>query len=185
MPDRLPQRQTANLRRGRLSFAGASYFITFCTKNRVPFFRDPAPAQHSIQVLDTLHRAGDWDIWIATVMPDHVHVLFTLGSRLTLSQTIGKYKTLARRGTTAPMRWQENGFEHQLRSHEKPEDFGFYIFMNPYAARLAPINESWPWLYCPVPERFEFLNLCGPAQTPQPEWLQRAMILAETLPTGE
>lgn len=104
-------------------------------------------------------------------MPDHVHLLLTLGSRLGVGQVIGKIKSQSRHQGKAAWRWQEDGFEHQLRTIESIEDYGFYIFMNPYRTGLCTMNADWRWWICPQPTRFHFLAGLGAEQNVPPEWL--------------
>jgi REP element-mobilizing transposase RayT len=105
-----------------------------------------------------LHRDGDATILAATIMPDHAHLLFVLGGRLSLGQLQAKLKTLARDRGRADWRWQEDAFEHKLRLRESTEDYGFYVFMNPYRAGLCGTSQRWPWWYCPDPTAFRFLR---------------------------
>ncbi len=132
----------------------------------------------------SLHESDDVALHAATVMPDHVHLLFTLGERLQLSQVIAKFKTLTRRQGFVDWRWQDNGYEHHLRPSESLEGFGFYIFMNPYAAKLCALAAEWPWWVCPEPTEFAFLASLNDGQVP-PEWLSRYQQLSSTLPVGE
>src|SRR6478736_6483848 len=137
-------RKTARLRFGRLSVPGAHYFVTFCTKDRIPALGEPGHAMALVETLRSMHAAQDIGLVAATIMPDHVHLLFTLGENLRVGQVIGKIKTLARRQPNEGWRWQNECFEHRLRPEDSVEDYGFYIFMNPYRAGLARLDERWP-----------------------------------------
>jgi len=130
----MPERKTVNLRHARVSQAGARYFLTICTRNRVPVLTAPVNATRISDAFANLPSAGDFDLHAATIMPDHVHLLFTLGTRLTLGQTMAKFKNFARDLGRVPWRWLDDGFEHRLRPIELIEDYGFYFFMNPYRA---------------------------------------------------
>ncbi len=179
----LPDRKTARLRFGRVSIPGARYFLTICTRLREPVFAAPVTAARVTDTLRTLHVAGDLDLLAATVMPDHAHLLFALGSTLTLGQTMAKFKNLARDLGRAPWRWQDDGFEHRLRPNESAEDYAFYIFMNPYRARLIAISEFWPCWLCPEPKRFQFTEKLKPDRTPPPEWLGTVEEVAQRIVT--
>lgn len=117
----------------------------------------------------------------ATAMPDHVHMLFVLGERLQVGQVIGKIKTLARKQTNADWRWQDESFEHQLRLNDSLEDYGFYIFMNPYHAGLCRLSERWPGWICPRPESFLFLAHLEDNQAVPEEWLERSKEIADRI----
>jgi REP element-mobilizing transposase RayT len=49
------------------------------------------------EVIDAQVESADFRLLCATIMPDHVHLLIALGDRLSLSQTIGKFKALTSR----------------------------------------------------------------------------------------
>ena len=80
----LPERRTARLRWGRVSLAGATYFVTFCTQARSPVLVHGETARRLVAALGRLQTDQDATILAATIMPDHVHLLFTLGGRLRL-----------------------------------------------------------------------------------------------------
>jgi len=167
----LPVRKDADLRLGRVSLPGANYFVTACTAARAPVLTEPATASRLLRTLADLHSGGDVAFHAATIMPDHVHMLFALGGRLGLAQVVAKFKALARDHGHANWHWQENMFEHQLRTRESIEDYGFYVFMNPYRAGLCALDVCWPWWFCPDPSSFRFLSGLGPGGTPQDSWL--------------
>ena len=51
----------------------------------------PSVASALINELRKLDSAEDFSLLAATVMPEHVHLLFTLGRRISLSQVHAKY----------------------------------------------------------------------------------------------
>jgi putative transposase len=171
----LPQRRTANLRWGRNSCAGSTYFLTLCMQHRAPVFANPAAAAVATKTLRVLQDVGDVEMLAGTVMPDHVHALFTLGRRLRLGQVMGKFKTLVRKQGTEAWKWQEDGFEHEVRAGDLIEDFGFYIFMNPYRAGLVGLHERWPYWFCPDPIRFFFLSLLGDKEAVPAGWIEKSV----------
>jgi len=113
-------------------------------------------------------------------MPDHVHVLLELGSRLPLEQLLAKLKAkssnvLAHSGLT----WQRNFFEHQLRGDESLEAFARYIFLNPYRAGLISCDQNWPGWIPGNLGRFEFEQHLRPGGLPWPEWLGEAQDIGD------
>ena len=180
----LPVRRTERLRVGRVSMPQARYFLTLCAQGRAPVLASPPAASAIAATLRRMHGA-DFDLLAATLMPDHAHLLFALGTRLTLSQAMGKFKTLARNHGRANWRWQDNGFEHRLRADESAEDYAFYTFMNPYRARLLPITQAWPGWICPDATRFRFLTHLGPDGTPPAPWLGDVEAVAARIAIGE
>ena len=91
----LPERKTRNLSRGRLSLPCARYFVT-CRAFDVGLHL-PVVAAGIVSAFDALQRDGDIRRLCSTIMPDHIHLLCELGERLTVSQMVGKFKTLSQR----------------------------------------------------------------------------------------
>jgi REP element-mobilizing transposase RayT len=174
----MPQRQTHRLRLGRHSAPGATYFVTTCTYRRLPLFAGEPARFLARQAWLSLAELGDVEWLAVAVMPDHVHALFTLGARLTVSQTLGKAKATITRtlGRSPATVWQENAFEHRLRDGEECEAYGFYVFMNPYVAGLASMDGPWPGWACSDDARLHFLAGRTAAGAPAPEWLDRARV---------
>ncbi len=172
------QRRTGELQRGRLSLPGARYFVTFCTAERRPWLAQPPARDLALTTLRSLHTSGDARIHAATIMPDHVHLLFTLGHRLTLPQVIGSWKSTLRKNLPLPdvpqPLWQANYFEHRLRNDESAERYAWYLFMNPYLAGLISTDRTWPGWWTEGDIRWEFLDRARPGPTPHPEWLREA-----------
>lgn len=177
----LPQRKTFHLHRGRLSIPGARYFLTVCTQRREPVFTQPVVARRALAALRTLEADHNIGLLAATLMPDHAHLLFTLGPTFTLGQTMAKFKNLARNRGREPWRWLDDGFEHRLRPDELAEDYAFYIFMNPYRARLVAMAGVWPWWLCPNAAHFRFLTHLHPDGTPPHEWLDQVEATARRI----
>ena len=87
------RRKTGNLRRGRVSIPGASYFITVCTKERHLGLHKSQVALELLEQFRELHRSKNLNMLGATVMQDHLHCLFELGWNLTLSQVLKKFNS--------------------------------------------------------------------------------------------
>jgi REP element-mobilizing transposase RayT len=91
------------------------------------------------------------------VMPDHVHMVFTpladeQGSAFGLAEILGGIKgasahrvnrALHRRGHV----WQDESFDHILRSEESARSKVEYICDNPLRKGLVAEVEEWPWLW--------------------------------------
>jgi len=131
--------------------------------------------QRLTEGLRTQQLNGDFDLHCATIMPDHVHLLFTLGARLTLSQVVSKYK----RWTSThlqkhSLQWQSNFYDHRLRRDKALEAFARYIFLNPYRKQLILPSEMWPGWICNKNYRPEFTEHLIDGQHPPIEWLAEA-----------
>jgi REP element-mobilizing transposase RayT len=184
LPLQKPVRKTERLRIGRASISEAVYFLTICTRGRAPILLREENMPCLRDALGAM-SGDDAELFAATIMPDHAHVLFKLGRRLALDRVVAKFKTVARDGGRKSWHWQENSFEHRLRPDEPTEHYAFYIFMNPYRAALVPITEAWPFWVCPEPRRFLFSEHLDAEGAPPPEWLDRIEKITPRLSTGE
>jgi REP element-mobilizing transposase RayT len=130
-----------------VSRPGAQYFLTWVTDQRLPVFADSENLAMARQHLAAIDESGDGSALAATIMPNHLHLLLELGSRLSLSEVVAKTKAGITR-TCRGVKWQLNFFDHQLRPCNSAEDYAFYIFMNPYCAGICPLDQPWPgWLW--------------------------------------
>ncbi len=169
----LPKRDSGPnaLRRGRVSLPHANYFVTICLyPRRAVLLADTATTLlEEARLLATDHS---WRLRCMTVMPDHVHLFFTLGERLTLSQTIARLKsktqTLVRSEGTD---WQENYYDHLVQPDDSIESIIRYIYLNPFQAELIQADQNWPYYQCGAEDWAWFQGLTDRGQ-PYPEWLQ-------------
>jgi putative transposase len=167
----LPHRKTHHLRRGRASIPHARYFVTLCAGGRAPVLTETGNAASIRAALQRLQADGDIALQAATIMPDHIHLLFELLTRLVYGRAVAKFKTLARENGRTAWDWQSDGFEHRLRPDESAESYAFYAFMNPYIAELCPLTQRWPHWICPDAQRFEFLAAINNGEPVPEEWL--------------
>jgi REP element-mobilizing transposase RayT len=85
--------------------------------------------------------------WV--IMPDHVHVLWE--PRIDLASIMrwlkGRTSRVANRilGRTGLPFWQDESFDHWVRSTEELRDLVDYVEGNPVKAGLAETAAQWPW----------------------------------------
>ena len=152
-----------------LQKADADLFVTFCTAGRMVLpdktrelvlehclreggvsgvARAPSPAK-SLRPRISLHAV--------VVMPDHVHLLLTPlrdenGWPFPLVDILQCFKgTTAHRinkllQTSGPV-WEEESFDHVLRSDESLKEKCEYIRQNPVEARIVRNPEDYQWLW--------------------------------------
>ena len=78
-------------------------------------------------------------------MPDHLHVILKAADSLNLGWWIFNLKHwLSRKGK---INFQENFFDHRLRSSNSASDKWHYVNMNPVRAGLVQRPEDWPYRY--------------------------------------
>ena len=105
-------------------------------------------------------------------MPDHIHLLVTVGERLSLGQCVGRLKAKTRYLlSAASLRWQGNYFEHRLKADEPIETVLRYMFLNPYRANLLKLAEAYPWFWLGSAET-EWFRPQTNNDRPFPEWLR-------------
>jgi REP element-mobilizing transposase RayT len=132
-----------------------AHFVTFCTDHRWHL-----PGHVRSLVLDScLHDNGQkFDLRIAVVMPDHVHMIFTplidyegmevwsLAKIMDAIKGASAHKinkTLRRKGRV----WQPESFDHVLRSSESLDAKIQYVMENPVRRNLVRSWSEYPWLW--------------------------------------
>ncbi len=128
------------------------YFITVVHSSRSPIFACLEFQEICEEVWansETLHR---WSIGPSVVMPDHVHFFCRESGEEAcgLSTFVGKWKewtakfTKRRLGFTIPL-WQQEFFDHLVRSKESLGEKIDYLWFNPVRAGLVEEPEDWPY----------------------------------------
>ena len=163
-------RRTEDLHKGRLSEAGARYFVTITTKQRRPCLKNNMASV--LGMMESIELAGGVLNLCAVIMPDHLHWLFELGDQLALGRVVSKFKGSLSREKSGNMQFQRDFHDHRLRPDDESEGYGLYMFMNPYRAGVTEVDEIWAGWKCWKPGAFPFLNLCRPGPTPQVEWVR-------------
>ena len=131
------------------------HFITFCTEHRwiLP------ECVRSIVLNSCLHDNGTrFDLKVAVVMPDHVHLIFTplidfegmevwsLAKIMDAIKGASSHrinKALRRKGSV----WQAESFDHVLRASENLDAKTEYILQNPVRRGLVMRWQDYPWLW--------------------------------------
>jgi D-3-phosphoglycerate dehydrogenase len=77
------------------------------------------------------------------IMPNHVHVLVTPSGKVTLSEILHSWKSFTAKELNKSLNrsgpvWQDESFDHIVRSAAQLEKFRHYISDNPIKARLKP-----------------------------------------------
>jgi REP element-mobilizing transposase RayT len=97
---------------------------------------------------------GDrYDLHAWTIMPNHVHVLFTVAAGQTVSSILHSWKSFTSRqankliGTSGRF-WQPEYFDRLIASSRQLEFTLRYILNNPVKAGLCKEFQQWPWFGC-------------------------------------
>ncbi len=160
------------LRRGRYSQPASRYFLTLTTEERRNGLNSAPLATVIKREIIALESDGSWRVHAAVIMPDHLHLLITLGPRLSLGQSVGRLKTKTRGFLAeAGLGWQGNYYDRHLRPDDQPEEVIRYIFLNPYRANLLTTTKTYDWTWIGSEEQRWLMPQTGDRR-PFPEWLQ-------------
>ena len=139
-----------DLRKGRHSEPGRSYFITAVLAEREKsYFVDFFCTRCVVAEMRTLNDSGVVVSQAWVVMPDHIHWLFQLGDSLPLSVVVKHFKArsalrinrhLNRQG---PL-WQKAYYDHAIRKEEDLRQIARYIVANPLRAGLVENVGDYP-----------------------------------------
>jgi len=145
----------------------AKYMVSFSTRER----RQLSPVAKDIVLKSLLfgHEQRRYQLYAATVLPDHVHFLFepqikeedkqgkpvfwSLPEILQAIKSFTAYEINRSEGTTGQV-WENESFDRMIRGDTDLEEKFHYICRNPWDSGVVPIAENYPWLWTPdaVPE---------------------------------
>jgi REP element-mobilizing transposase RayT len=129
-------------------------FVTFTTSRR---WRLP-PKARDIVFQCCLHEHGHkFDLHAAVVMPDHVHLIYSQlrredGWNYSLPEVMKAIKGRSARQINLQLKrtgpvWQEEFFDHVLRSNESLVDRVDYVCYNPVRAGLVTTEGEYKWVW--------------------------------------
>jgi len=131
------------------------HFITFVTKFRWIL----SPLARDIVLSSSLHdHRRRYELYVAVVMPDHVHLILTplvdeetrsIHSLVDITQTIKSVSAhrINRRMNRQGRVWQEESFDHVLRSSESLDAKVTYVLQNPVRRGLVSNWQSYRWAW--------------------------------------
>jgi alanyl-tRNA synthetase/REP element-mobilizing transposase RayT len=136
------------------------YAVTFTTRER----RSLTAAERDI-VLECLlfpARRNHYQLYVACVMPDHVHLLFepqikendaegrtvfySLSELLQNIKSISAHRVNASRGESGPV-WEKESFDRLVRSESDLQEKFVYICKNPWTTGVVGPGEAYQWLW--------------------------------------
>jgi len=94
-----------------------------------------------------------YDLHTWTIMPNHVHVLFTLYESFKLSSIAHSWKSFTAKEANRLLSrsssfWQPESFDRLIKSQRQMEFTIRYILNNPVKAGLCGEVFGWPWTGC-------------------------------------
>ncbi len=127
------------------------YFITTCTAGRRTILASKEVSEILIDEWRNGHRRHGWAIGRYVIMPNHVH--FFCRAELAakpLQVFMQRWKEWTSKRMTRELSisgtvWQEEFFDHVLRSGESYSQKWDYVKENPVRAGLVHSSDEWPW----------------------------------------
>lgn len=143
----------AALRRGRHSISGQTYLVTAVTADRRPWMALWPVAAAIAREVGGLRLWRDTHVHAWVLMPDHMHVLLTLGDGESLSHLMNRAKAVSARAAndfTASSQpfWIPAFHDHALRRDDDVVIAARYVIANPVRAGLVDSIWQWPFWDC-------------------------------------
>jgi REP element-mobilizing transposase RayT len=157
--------------------AGAEYFLTICTEARHAGLTEALRVRAILAEAQAMTADTTWRLRCAVVMPDHVHMLMTLGDRLSLGSAVARLKGKTAAGLACsssgqpPLRWERGYFDHRIRPNDDRVGLFLYVFLNPFRSGLSKRGDRWPW-YCCCEDDWTWFKEWLTEERPRPEWLE-------------
>jgi putative transposase len=127
------------------------YFITTCTSKRRPILASSEVADILADESRSARARHGWAIGRYVIMPDHVHFFCSaeLGAK-PLPQFVQAWKQWTSKRIIRVLGfadgiWQQEFFDHVLRSSESYSEKWNYVKENPVRAGLVTTSDDWPW----------------------------------------
>jgi REP element-mobilizing transposase RayT len=127
------------------------FFITTCTFRRRAILASNEAAGILVDEWRNAHDRHGWAIGRYVIMPEHVHFFCSaeLGAKAlpTFMRAWKQWtsKRAARELNLSGTVWQEEFFDHVLRSSESYSQKWDYVKENPVRAGLVKNSDEWPW----------------------------------------
>lgn len=127
------------------------YFVTTCAYRRRAILAREEVAKILICEWSSARKRHGWAIGRYVIMPDHVHFFCApeLGAKA-LPIFVGLWKewtskTIKRELHLTNRLWQEEFFDHVLRSSESYSEKWKYVRNNPVRHGFVTDADDWPW----------------------------------------
>jgi putative transposase len=159
-PERSDQIQYSKRRLPHFEQPWSKYAVAFSTYERRPLV--PEERGVVLRSLSYGHERLQYELYVACVMPDHVHLLFEpqIKDQTATGQSVFwslteilhgiKSSTAHRinklRHATGPV-WDRESFDRLIRSQSDLEEKFRYICRNPWDSKIVDQNQDYPWLW--------------------------------------
>ncbi len=129
-----------------------TFFVTTKTSMGRRLLQSERNAELLIDVLRSLVKEGVFDLHDFVVMPDHIHLLLTIGGEMTVEKAMqfvkGRFSfRLKKESGFKGEVWQRGFSEVQVMGRESFDARREYIAQNPVKAGLAASADEFPFCY--------------------------------------
>lgn len=120
------------------------------------FLRSPEIVRTVLESIEYGVALGHYQLHSWVIMPNHVHLLLT--PEVSLSRLLGSMKAATARRANALLKrtgrafWQDESYDHLVRSRDEFQRIWRYVENNPVAAGLAARPEDYKWSSAGRPE---------------------------------
>jgi len=118
--------------------------------DHVQWLQHPDIANMLRDAIETRAQKQSWTPLHWVVMPSHIHILY-IGGQIGMKELMRDFKhwtaSQANRilGRSGERFWQDEWFDHWLRSADETDRIAHYIRQNPVKAGLVTTAENWPY----------------------------------------
>jgi putative transposase len=145
----------------RVNAAGATFFFTLVTELRRPLFQEPDAVGLFLGAVEKVRSRHPFEIDAYVVLPDHLHVLWTLPegdanfstrwrlikeafTRVYIKTHELPHRSESRRSKGEQAVWQRRFWEHAIRNEADFNAHLDYIHINPVKHGLVTAARDWP-----------------------------------------
>ena len=124
---------------------GAIFHIRIrCAPDNSVVLTDPTVAKALLNSVEFYFEKHRWFVPLFLLMPDHIHALLSFPKEEVMPNVIGDWKRY--QSKQLAVRWQDNFFDHRIRSTEEYFEKAEYIRRNPVVKGLCESLEEWAWV---------------------------------------
>jgi putative transposase len=129
--------------------APLTFAVTFNTKDRKPYFRDPRLAALLLSIIIRARLEMSFYVYGYCIMPDHVHLMVQPQGKAALPRIVrsikGPMTVMFRRTRPGIVLWQRGYVDNIITTEKEFESVLNYILFNPIKAGLSARDYEYPF----------------------------------------
>lgn len=117
-----------------------AYFITICTFDKNPYFKESRIVENLLEILEDSVQRNGFALYAYCFMPDHAHLLLLGTEDSHLETFIRQFKQKSGfyfKRVSGQTLWQRSYYDHVLRKEESLNEVALYILNNPVRKELV------------------------------------------------